>query len=192
MSNWAPASATRGLLRPPDASAPANRLPDKSVPPTVEPESFPDRFDEDIELRDKLRRGRRPMSAGAKLAMIGGAFLLALLVPSAAIFIAMIAGKSHGTRSYTVELRGVGVDDSRQVEFQRNERVHITVTTEQWGGPFEPDVDLFVLDPTGNVIAQDTLPDKDCEVRFVANQPGRYRIVVVLDDGIWAKCTVRY
>ena len=78
------------------------------------------------------------------------------------------------------------------IEFKENERVHITVTTGEWGGVFEPDVDLFVVDPNGNVVAQDTEPDKDCDVRFEANQAGTYRVILVLDSGISARCTVRY
>jgi len=49
-----------------------------------------------------------------------------------------------------------------------------------------------VIDPNGNLVAEDTRPDKDCVVSFVADQTGMYKIVIVLDSGNWVRCTVRY
>jgi GYF domain 2 len=190
MSQWAPASATRGIFRPPPQTP--VRAPSR---PALLPEPYADGEDDSFAPNNEpaatLNRGPGGVST-AKLAFIGVfVFVVALAVIVGIVTTVIVANPQTG-RSYAVSLNFEGQEDVRALQFRQNERVRITVTANEWGGVFEPDVDLFVVDPQGNLVAEDTRPDKDCELTFIAAQTGQYRVVVVLDTGQWVRCTVRY
>jgi hypothetical protein len=193
MSQWAPASATRAVFQMPgpvraDATALRPAEPRLQRPLDHRADDFAD-----LSWIAGLERepARKPSRATEAVIASVALSLSVVLVVGIAVAV-VVPNHSQLTRSYTVNLAFQGQEDSHLVEFKQNERVQITVTTEAWGGPFEPDVDLFIIDPDNNVVAQDILPAKDCEVSFVAEQTGSYRIVVVLDDGNGVRCIVRY
>jgi hypothetical protein len=186
MSQWAPASAVRGLF-----PKPAPPILPASTSQPLDDYQREQEFETYTLTRPPVSFERR-MSAGTKWALAGGVVFFLGLAVMVGIIAAVLVASTPSTRSYAVSLNAQGQTDERLISFKPNERVRITVTTEEWGGVFEPDVDLFVLDPDGNLIAKDDGPEKDCEVSFVAHQLGPYRIIVVLDDGNAVKCTVRY
>jgi GYF domain 2 len=194
MSHWAPASFARGVfptrapIQAPVSSAGSEceegeNRPKQDQPPKETAGTFP--------VPDLRRGGESPQAPG-KTVLIGG--MISILGLAFLVAIAAVAkvGTSGDGRSYSVNLLFEGQEDARSIHFRQNERVHITVTTHEWNCFDEPDVDLFVIDPEGNLVEQDIRPVKDCDVSFVAPETGYYQIVVVLDSGNGVRCTVRY
>jgi GYF domain 2 len=196
MSQWAPASVTRGVF-PTRAPTP---VPARAPGPAIAGRDDSEEHQDDLASAypiPELHRGSGIPNTTGRTVLIGGSvsvLALALLVAIAAV--AKVADPAVN-RSYPVSLNFEGQEDVRSLHFKQNEHIHITVTTHEWSGRgeperAEPDVDLFVIDPEGNLVDQDIRPLKDCEVSFVAPQTGIYQIVVVLDSGSGVRCTVRY
>jgi GYF domain 2 len=196
MSQWAPASLARGLFpsrapvpAPKRSPGPALLAPDEGKEPwhdqpqgeLAEAHPIPGLH----HGSDLQRAPGRAVLIGGLVAILGLAFLVAIAA------VAKVADPGVN-RSYSINLNFEGQVDSRPLHFRQNERVHITVTTHEWSGLLEPDVDLYVIDPDGNELIKDDRPFKDCDVSFVAPQTGNYEIVVVLDSGSGVRCTVRY
>jgi len=133
MSQWAPASATRGLFPTPvQAQAPA-RFPAPAPPaPEPPPEHHPYGDDEDVaqaSVPARVKRGAGGMSSGAKAAMVGGIVFVLALALMVGIVVAVLVASTPANRSYTVNLNFEGQEDIRFLKFRQNHRVQITVPT---------------------------------------------------------------
>ncbi len=192
MSQWAPASTEPGLFSAPSQPAP----PPPPAPVSVVPRQLEQADEKPRDVRRISNRQSSSWSATTKLLIAGGVgFVVVLLLVVVGAGIVMYNARigspdSHGT--YAVNLKIAGQFDTRSVQFQRSQRVHITVTTTKWSGRHEPDVDVYIYDENENLIAEDKGPEKDCDVVFIAPRTGSYKIVVVLDQGANVECTVRH
>jgi hypothetical protein len=95
-----------------------------------------------------------------------------------------------GNLSYEASIRFRGQDDVQRVHLEEKQKVQILVTTKQWAGDGIPDVDLYIVDPSGKEVARDIAPLKDCKVVFFTPSTGLYEIQVNLDSGAAVQCTV--
>ncbi len=194
MSQWLPASATRGLFPTAVQEMPTASAASSDSTPRQRSRR-PDHHD-DEDLSD-LRPGRlrSTMSPGGKVILIGGATLAAIaFVVIGGFTAALVVGGMEGRQqhSYSVKLNFKDERSSKFVHFNKDELVHISVITTEWGGGPPPDVDLYIYTPDGQKFDMDDGPEKDCDVRFVAPQTGLYKIELHLCDGNWAQCTVRH
>ncbi len=172
MHQWAPAEVTRGLFTeqhlPPPPAPPLSPQPEPAAPahaPAEGPGSRP------IDRRPRPgKRAPAGMSTGAKVALIGGiagAVLLVIVV----IFVVALSNRSNpAARTYTVNLNQ-NATDNRKFQFTAGSRITISVRSD-----FETDVDLYVYDSRGALIAVDNGPQKDCFVNFRAPRTEWYRI----------------
>jgi hypothetical protein len=87
-----------------------------------------------------------------------------------------------GEVNYVAALQPGG-KDSRTFKFRKGANYELTVRTEPKLSPIKPDVDLFVYNLNGAVVASDTRVNPDCLIRWNPNQDGEYRVEVVNLDG---------
>jgi hypothetical protein len=108
--------------------------------------------------------------------------------------------------TYEVDLQIEKAENQRAVQLTGNQVVRVTVIAPNGirnaDGSF--DVDVYIYDDNGVLVAWDNRDDNEhlvkrrnrrdpnCDVTFLVPQTGTYHIVVVLDRGTSAKCTVRY
>jgi hypothetical protein len=99
-----------------------------------------------------------------------------------------------GQKSYTVNLKAENPVEGHLVSFTKGQQVVITVTTTKWdvvqGGLI--DVDLYIYDSKGVLVAFDDGEAKDCSATFIPNRTENYTIVIHLCDGLSATCKVDY
>jgi hypothetical protein len=99
-----------------------------------------------------------------------------------------------GEKSYVVKLTVDNQTDGRVVTFAKGQQVTIKVTTTNFVKDEDDliDVDLYVYDSRGVLVAFDDGPDKDCFATFPAELGGNYTIVLFLCNGAKATCKVDY
>jgi hypothetical protein len=115
--------------------------------------------------------------------------------PDPAIFDDEVMSKRRAQlESYEITLNFPRDENQRWVSWNANQMVRVTVKALEFAmNEFEEiDVDLYIYNKAGQLIAWDNRPDMDCGVTFVVPATGQYRIVVVLDRGKSAKCVVRH
>ena len=168
---------------------------DEDEPPPPRKSERRKQIDAELEEsdRDDRRRRRRTsagMSPGLKITLIVGGILAALMVVGcgglAVIWIVVGSLGGGGGGGGGVVLGGGTTYDvnlmpnfhhDRVISFRAGQPVNITVTTNRVPGPFQPDVDLFVLH-RGMIIAQDVRISPDCNVAFVAPANDSYIVRV--------------
>jgi len=114
------------------------------------------------------RRRRAGMSAGAKIAIIGGACALVVVVVAGILIIALVGGGN--TRSFNLQ---TNQKTHFNLRFTKGKTVEIWVKSNGVS-----DVDLFVFDASNRLIAQDEDFSKDCFVRFVPAATQTYKVEV--------------
>jgi hypothetical protein len=195
MHQWAPANTTRGLFAS-RGDAPAADS-DRPAPPR--PGAEPERW-------APAGRGAPPgpprprpqppagMSARAKAALVGGvsAFVLLIVVvlillvvlnrPPADVNVPIVNGRG----AYTVRLHDGG-RDTRNIQFNANSPVNITVETDS-----NTDVGLEVFDGFNNRIVVDHgHRGRNPRVHFFAQRTEFYRVVVINHGPGPTRCIVR-
>jgi hypothetical protein len=98
--------------------------------------------------------------------------------------------RAEAGKDYNATLTRNTLSDVRMVDLPADAVVRIKVNTTEWGGGFEPDVDLHVYGPDGLQVMQDIGPEKDCLVTFTALDAGTYQVMIVLFSGNRAACKV--
>ncbi|MFO0966158.1 MAG: GYF domain-containing protein [Gemmataceae bacterium] len=183
-ADWIRASVVEGLFELPtarpleDGPQPAPRGdyqrpdPRRSEPRPRRAQDYPREPGRGDDFGSRRRTAPAPgMSTGLKVGLIVGGCVLALVVIGV-ILIVTLSGASR-SESFTMELFP-GDSRNRTVNVKAGQTVEVDVRTTLRGG--FADVDLDIFDPRGNLIAQDTSPDKDCHASFRAMMAGLYRI----------------
>jgi hypothetical protein len=191
MAEWVKAVRQNGLF--PDSAAPtavtaeADEA-DEAPPPPPKRSATRKRIDEELDEHDEgerrqRRKAKKGSGAGLKIGLIIGVVVLVLIVMGcgligvlAIIFGGSLFGGGVGGGDYTTNL-APNTHHDRTFTFTRGQRVTITVTSDRNAGPFQPDVDLFVLH-RGNIIASDVRISPDCFVNFVAPANDSYTVRV--------------
>src|SRR5262249_55234754 len=130
------------------------------------------------------------MSTGAKVGLYvgigGGALILVLIL----VLIIVLAGRGGAGSESSFTLHP-GNRHVEVVQFQQGAQAVISVRSDVTD-PFT-DVDLFVFEGNGlNPVAVDTRISKDCDVRFMVNRTGQYRLEVVNLGPGTARCVLTH
>jgi hypothetical protein len=183
MTEWVKAVRQQGLFAQGAPTAAAISAAAADYPPAPPKPSARQRMDDELDEGERRRRPRpKRTSAGLKIGLIVGAVAFVMLVLSCGL-VAVLAltfdfggfGGGGGT-SYNLSLAPNAQDD-RVFSFRAGQRVTVTVRTSRIAGPFQPDVDLFVL-RGGQQVAADTRISPDCNVTFVAPVTAEYIVRV--------------
>ncbi len=83
-----------------------------------------------------------------------------------------VRGASGGPKRATTEVKAYATDVI-SVQFRGGENAVVAIS-----GDGDTDLDLYVYDETGNLIAADTSGSDDCKVRFLPKSKGTFRIKV--------------
>jgi hypothetical protein len=203
LPNWIPARSAKGLFPETPAAATTTAPAPTPVAPVDEPQDLdadlrPPRrrgdgeddyerprrrrryADEDDDLADRPARRRRAASGSNKGLIIGlaiGGGVLLLGGVGLVVVLVIVGAGSSGSGSYTVSL-GPGQENVRNIHFKSGAMVEIWVKSDHNTHTLQDDVDLFVLDPSGLPVAQDTRIDADCYVQFMPPQTGSYRVIL--------------
>ena len=181
MTDWTEAGSVKELF--PDG-----------VPYSASGKAQPRRASEDYDDFGWRRRDlfpiRRGLSTGAKIGIIVGiATGVAAIATLTVVMIVTLRGPS-GNGTFSVNLLK-DEDTSRLVDFPANCDVEVIVRSEV-SHP-ETDVDLSILDDrTGQEVAFDRSPSKDCLARFYVPVGNRYEIRLNNLGPSSARCVVTY
>src|SRR5262245_34207648 len=178
MTQWQPASS-RGLFPggPTYPDAPTARPRDAErdrIRANRRDDDFADDFEDGFSL-GRPTHARRRLSTGAKVGIIVGSVVGALVLVGLLLTL-LLVNSSSSTGGFTVSLRA---HETRNefVEFRANTEAVITIRSDVTAPG--ADVDLYVFDmSTGQQVAWDDGPDKDCHVRFRVVRGGRYRLEI--------------
>jgi hypothetical protein len=168
----------------PASSGPASARPRRApihVTPIDEDDDY-DTYDEAPPVRQPRRRSRG-LSTGAWIAIIGGSVGALLLLGGVILVVSLLSGGG----SYTTPTILPGQRDHRSVHFNAGRVVEITVTSD-----LNSDMDLFVMDALGRMVASDTSIGPNSHVTFTPLQSGTYQLVVANVSQIPNRSHVRY
>jgi hypothetical protein len=143
-----------------------------------------------------LRQGPRGGAGGPPVVVQDGrAPMPPRISPDPAEFEREVMSKRRAQlESYEVAFDFPRAENERWVSWNANQMVRVTVEALEWfvDQKGDIDLDLYIYNNAGQLIAWDNRPDRDCGVTFIVPADGKYRIVVVLDRGQSAKCIVRH
>jgi hypothetical protein len=179
MANWAPARTVAGVFPEPPTVVPAVVEPAAAVepyglgptraaePPSARPAAF-EGEPAGIEEGPWERRPRRRRKGNPALligGIVGGVILLIGVV--VVLIIVLQSGTSRTFRLRAGEMKVFNHT------FHAGKKVQIWIKSDE-----NTDIDLFVKDSTGQLLASDVRDLKDCYVWFVPPQTGTYRVEV--------------
>ena len=104
--------------------------------------------------------------------------LIAVTVLQATFFLAapqgLVAGSTTGVKSTVTAVNARGRDTFKPVTFVGGEVAAVVVS-----GDGDTDLDLYVFDENGTLVASDDDGTDECRVSFIPRRTGRFTIVVV-------------
>jgi hypothetical protein len=112
-------------------------------------------------------------------------FILAVVVGLMGVSGAGFAGVVGGPVSSTTRVKARGTDVFNET-FRGGERAVVSVA-----GDGDTDIDVFVYDEFGNLVASDTGATDRCYVSWFPSRTGRYTIRVVNLGNVWNEYTIR-
>jgi hypothetical protein len=181
MASWAPAHSVGvpfapapQAYAPPPAPRPAHSgdgyglAEDEPPAPRArasEVEYYEQAAEEDLVRR--RRRGRSHSSSNLISILVGTGIVVALVV---IVIVLVIALKPGNPRSFSLR---AGEERSFDITFKEGVKAEIWVTSDH-----NTDVDIHVLDSTGQMVTMDERIDKDCYVTFTPRKTQTYTIKV--------------
>jgi hypothetical protein len=111
---------------------------------------------------------------------------IAVAAVAAAAFSTTFASPVSGPLSTRTRVEAFDTDRFEAVRFRGQERATVRVS-----GDGTTDLDLFILDRNGQVVASDEDYTDECVVSFLPSRTDYYTVVVVNYGDIWNEYTLR-